>query len=27
VKPYFFTTDDIAARYDFTAYNNGVVHF
>ena len=27
LKPYFFTLDDIRARYDFTAYNQGVVHF
>lgn len=27
LKPYFFTTDDIAARYDFSAYDNGVIHF
>jgi len=26
LKPYFFTLDDIGARYDFTAYNQGVVH-
>jgi hypothetical protein len=26
LKPYFFTLDDIRARYDFTAYNQGVVH-
>lgn len=27
LKPYFFTLDDIRARHDFTAYNQGVVHF
>ena len=27
VKPYFFSTADISARYDFSGYNNGVVHF
>jgi hypothetical protein len=27
LKPYFFTLDNIRARYDFTAYNQGVVHF
>ena len=27
LKPYFFTLDDIRARYDFNAYNQGVVHF
>lgn len=27
LKPYFFTLNDIRARYDFTAYNQGVVHF
>jgi hypothetical protein len=27
LKPYFFTLADIRARYDFTAYNQGVVHF
>lgn len=26
LKPYFFTLADISARYDFTAYNQGVVH-
>lgn len=26
LKPYFFTLDDIRARYDFNAYNQGVVH-
>lgn len=26
LKPYFFTLDDIRARYDFGAYNQGVVH-
>jgi hypothetical protein len=26
VKPYFFTLDDIKARYDFTGYNKGVVN-
>lgn len=27
LKPYFFTLADIAARYDFSAYDNGKVHF
>lgn len=26
LKPYFYTLDDIRARYDFNAYNQGVVH-
>ncbi len=26
LKPYFFTLDDIRARYDSTAYDQGVVH-
>lgn len=26
LKPYFYTLDDIGARHDFTAYNQGVVH-
>jgi hypothetical protein len=27
LKPYFFTLADISARYDFSAYDNGKVHF
>jgi len=27
IKPYFFTLDDISARFDFSSYNRGVVHF
>jgi hypothetical protein len=26
LKPQFFTLDDITARYDFSAYDNGVIH-
>ena len=27
LKPYFFVLDDLAARHDFSSYDQGVVHF
>ncbi len=27
LKEYFFTLEDVSARYDFSAYDNGVLHF